>query len=109
MNIQLKQTEIIEALKNFITHQGINLTGKSVAIDFTAGRKTTGITADVTITDDVDAVATKVPLHLEAPVIPITHAVAQVIREEPEPEMPEPLPVEEEPVPTVTKTTSLFG
>lgn len=108
MNIQLRQNEIIEALKNFITHQGINLTGKSVAIDFTAGRKTTGITADVTITDDAEYVA-KVPLHLEAPVIPITHAVAQVIREEPEPERPEPLPVEEEPVPTVTKTTSLFG
>lgn len=51
MQIQLKQTEIIAALKQYITGQGINLTGKDVSISFTAGRKESGITADLVIED----------------------------------------------------------
>jgi hypothetical protein len=51
MQIQLKQTEIIAALKQFITAQGISLAGKDVSISFTAGRKEAGIIADVSIED----------------------------------------------------------
>lgn len=51
MQVQLKQTEIIAALKQFITSQGINLAGKDVSITFTAGRKEAGIIADVSIED----------------------------------------------------------
>lgn len=51
MQIQLKQTEIIAALKQYITGQGISLSGKSVDISFTAGRKEAGITADISIED----------------------------------------------------------
>jgi hypothetical protein len=51
MQIQLKQTEIIAALKQFIAAQGINLSGKDVSISFTAGRKEAGIIADVSIED----------------------------------------------------------
>jgi hypothetical protein len=51
MQIQLKQTEIIAALKQYITIQGISLSGKSVDISFTAGRKEAGITADISIED----------------------------------------------------------
>jgi len=51
MQIQLKQTEIIAALKQYITTQGISLSGKSVDISFTAGRKESGITADISIED----------------------------------------------------------
>lgn len=51
MQVQLKQTEIIAALKQFITSQGINLVGKDVSITFTAGRKEAGIIADVSIED----------------------------------------------------------
>ena len=51
MQIQLKQTEIIAALKQYITGQGISLNGKSVDISFTAGRKEAGITADISIED----------------------------------------------------------
>lgn len=51
MQIQLKQTEIIAALKQYIGAQGINLNGKSVDISFTAGRKEAGITADISIED----------------------------------------------------------
>lgn len=51
MQIQLKQTEIIAALKQYIGTQGINLNGKTVDISFTAGRKEAGITADISIED----------------------------------------------------------
>jgi hypothetical protein len=49
MQIQLKQSEIVAALKQYITTQGINLAGKSVEISFTAGRNPAGIIADVSI------------------------------------------------------------
>lgn len=49
MQIQLRQTEIVEALKQFVTKQGITLTGKVVDITFTAGRKESGISADISI------------------------------------------------------------
>lgn len=51
MRIQLKQDEIVAALRQFITLQGINLVGKSLDISFTAGRKDSGLSADVTIED----------------------------------------------------------
>lgn len=51
MQIQLRQTEIIAALKQYIMAQGISLAGKEVEIAFTAGRKEAGITADVSIED----------------------------------------------------------
>ena len=51
MQIQLKQNEIVAALKQYIASQGINLTGKEVSISFTAGRKEAGITADLVIED----------------------------------------------------------
>jgi hypothetical protein len=53
MQIQLKQSEIVAAIKMFVSQQGINLQGKDVAITFTAGRKESGISADMVI-DDID-------------------------------------------------------
>lgn len=50
MLIKLRQTEIEEALSQYIANQGINLTGKQVKIDFTASRGSDGLTADVDIT-----------------------------------------------------------
>jgi len=52
MQIQLKQTEIITALKQFITSQGIDLTGKDVSVTFTAGRKESGISAEMDIEEN---------------------------------------------------------
>ena len=52
MQIQLNQTEIITALKDFVTKQGISLQGRSVEIVFTSGRKENGISADICISDD---------------------------------------------------------
>lgn len=56
MRIQLRQTEIEEALQQYITNQGINLTGKIVEIGFTASRSADGLTADVDITNATDSV-----------------------------------------------------
>lgn len=53
MQIQLKQVEIIAALKQYIHQQGISLAGKSVDISFTAGRKDAGLIADINIEDVV--------------------------------------------------------
>ena len=52
MQIQLKQAEIVAALKQYITKQGIDLSSKLVEIRFTAGRKDGGLLADVTIDED---------------------------------------------------------
>ena len=51
MQIQLKQAEIVTALKQYIAAQGINLSGKGVSISFTAGRKEAGIVAELIIED----------------------------------------------------------
>ena len=51
MRIQLRQIEIEEALQQYISNQGINLTGKVVEIGFTASRSADGLTADVDITN----------------------------------------------------------
>ena len=63
MQIQLKQAEITEALKQYIAKQGINLTGKEVTIDFTAGhRSKSGLTADISIEDaDLPVIPVEVP------------------------------------------------
>lgn len=51
MEIQLKQSEIELALKDFIQKQGIQLRNRTVQIDFTSGRKENGITANLLISD----------------------------------------------------------
>lgn len=49
MRVQLEQREIAIALQEYIVNQGINLNGKKVEITFTAGRKDTGLIADLNI------------------------------------------------------------
>ena len=62
MQIQLKQAEIVEALKQYIAKQGIGLTDKHVVIGFTAGRKEAGMTADISIEDaDLPVIPVEVP------------------------------------------------
>ena len=51
MQINLKQTEIIQALKSYISQKGINLSGKTVECAFTAGRKDSGISVEISIED----------------------------------------------------------
>ena len=98
MQIQLKQSEIIQALKLYISTQGINLNGKTVEVAFTAGRKETGLSADIDIQDiEGNAVLGGTPMPTFTP-----HAVVPIAA----PVMEEAV-VEEEVVPV--KGASLFG
>lgn len=106
MQINLKQSEIEVALKNYIAHQGISLSGKDVSISFTAGRKEAGISADISIEDvaipgfDTEEVEPMKPqLVAAATITPFQQEVVE-----------EPV-VETETTETATeaKTTSLFG
>ena len=49
MQIQLKQADIEEAIKRFVSEQGFNLQQKEVTIEFTSGRKDNGLSAEITI------------------------------------------------------------
>lgn len=104
MQIQLKQSEIIQALKLYISTQGINLNGKTVEVAFTAGRKETGLSADVQIEDMVPATAPGMayPCGVVLPVYTPDAAVPIAA-----PVMEEAAPVEEEQTPV--KGASLFG
>lgn len=53
MIINLKQTEIEQALRAYVASQGISLHGKDLTISFTAGRRESGISAEISI-DDVE-------------------------------------------------------
>lgn len=112
MQIQLKQTEIIAALKQYISGQGISLSGKSVDISFTAGRKEAGITADISIEDagvipgfeDAQDETVK-PVLTVVPTVPETKA-----SEEAAPAVEEPPFATEEATPVAkTPPTSLFN
>lgn len=110
MQIQLKQNEIVAALKQYIANQGINLAGKDVTISFTAGRKEAGITADLVIEDagipgfdGADDEAAKPSLTV---VTPIVKAVEETSAAVEEPVKEEPKNAEEAPA---VKTTSLFN
>lgn len=96
MQIQLKQTEIITALKQYIHNQGINLTGKEVTITFTAGRKESGVSADLTIEE------ASIPGFIESdePSAPVTLSVVPTI---------DPASSAEEPEPVAKTPTGLFS
>lgn len=53
MQINLKQAEIERAIKNYIAQQGIDMYGKEVTLAFTAGRKESGISVEISIEEDV--------------------------------------------------------
>ena len=86
MNVILKQKEIETALKLYALQQGIQLAGKTVLISFTAGRKDTGISAELDISDKSDTVSF-IDTLIEQ------QANAIVIPEIPEPPAPVVLPV----------------
>ena len=52
MLVQLKQNELVAAIKQYLINEGINLDGKVVDVSFTAGRKEAGIYADINIEDN---------------------------------------------------------
>lgn len=91
MQIILKQESIEQALKQFIASQGINLSGKVVTVDFTAGRKGSGISAELNIeegTGEQPSESTKVSLAVvsnsQATSAAISEADADPVAAEPE-------------------------
>ena len=74
MQIILKQRHIEAALKQYIAAEGINLTGKNVTVEFTAGRKETGLSAEIDIADAEDQNTPVTPLGVvkNTPAVQIT-------------------------------------
>lgn len=103
MLITLKQHEIVAALRLYVATNGINLSGKSLDVAFTAGRKESGLTAEVSIEDDgskaLDAV------QAVAPALAGLATVAAAIATEVPPEAPVADATPEATAPVV----SLFG
>lgn len=54
MHIQLKQSEIETAVRQYVAGQGINLANKSLSIAFSATRGEAGIIANLTLEDMAD-------------------------------------------------------
>lgn len=110
MQIQLKQTEIIAALKQYIIGQGISLNGKSVDISFTAGRKEAGITADISI-EDAGAIPGFEDVQDEAakPVLTVVPTPPELKAAEPEAAAVEEPPFATEETAVAKTPTSLFN
>lgn len=102
MQIQLKQAEIIAAIKGYISSQGINLTGKDVTIAFTAGRKESGLTADISIEEGLQPMSNFFKEKEASTTMEVVEPVPTPAAE------PEAIAAEE-PVAEAPKTTSLFS
>lgn len=118
MLIQIRQKEIETAIQMYIAAQGITLKGKAVSIAFTAGRRDSGLTADVDIVDT--APSKDFSEHLAAMCAPevVVQAVYEYETVEGQTEAPalvqEEVCAEADAEPVVeaqeeAKTTSLFG
>ena len=81
MQVILKQRDIEQALKQYIAGQGINLKDKTVNIAFTAGRKETGISAELDIADIYGYIPAAEDLTKDGgqdPVLPVTEPETEV-------------------------------
>lgn len=72
MNIIIKQREIEAGIKLYLLQQGIQLNGKTTEISFTAGRKDSGMSAEIEI-NDAEGVTSMVDtmIQQQAPVAPV--------------------------------------
>lgn len=101
MQINLKQPAIIAALKQYVQAQGINLSSKTVDITFTAGRGTTGLSAEINIEDQEPEVTTLI--HRGNVAASDAAVVSETVQIQTVPAQAEPAVV------TSKATTSLFG
>lgn len=107
MKVHLKQVEIVQALKQYLSAQGIAVDGKTVEVSFTAGRKESGLTAEVNITsaDDQPVAISRVSVTRTAtlesvatlPVEPATEPEGQTAAATAEPEAQAEQPVKATP------------
>jgi hypothetical protein len=73
MQIQIKENELLQAIKLYLASMGLNVAGKKVDAVFSMTRKPAGITADVQITEVF------IPGFSDT----AAEAVAEVVRQEP--------------------------
>lgn len=112
MNIILKQSEIVAAIKAHLISKGMDLSDKTVDVAFTAGRKETGLTADVSIEeadlpDLGEEGAEAVPV--VAPALSLVTATAPVAQEPAADAEDASAPFDTDVAAPAVKTTSLFG
>lgn len=100
MEVTLKQRDIEAALKLYLIKEGIQIAGKSVDMSFVSGRKNTGLSVSISITDS------GIPDHVlaDGPKLAVVNGNDQEESGYSDP-APDPSP---EPEPT-TKTSSLFN
>jgi hypothetical protein len=73
MKITLNQVEIEEALKQYVSGQGISVTGKSIEVNITAGRGPNGVTAELDIVSEAEIPSTA-PAAKAAPTVELSLA-----------------------------------
>lgn len=111
MKIQLSQTNIVEGIKMYLQSQGIKLQGRDIQVLFTAGRKQSGLIADVDIEDnsDIGSPITDVPYKgVDTILYPAETKPESVEEVQSEPAVVEEIKEEEVETAQVEKT-SLFG
>lgn len=122
MRIHLIQEEIVAALKQYISDKGIDLSAKDVSITFTAGRKNTGLSADMQIenveipgygsNDGEDEIGDELPTKPALAAVPTKkadEAVEEGVQASPAPDAPQLDVQATEESRSATKTASLFG
>jgi hypothetical protein len=122
MQINLKQPEIEQALRAYVNAQGISLYQKDVSISFTAGRRESGISAEISIEDvEIPGYTNDTPTPAPtkaAPVLTLAPAAVEAVEAEEAPVPQEPVGAEPGEVPAAAEeapaaepkaTVSLFG
>lgn len=116
MQIQIKQNEIIEALKLYLASKGLDLNGKQVEAEFSMTRKPSQVIAEVNITDvmipgfsDAEDDMPTIPLVATTLAVVRNEPAAVVISDNPAPEEEDREEVVTQDNPETKKTTSLFG
>lgn len=116
MQILLKQHNIEEALRDYVSKQGINLRGKEVSISFTSGRKNNGLTADINITeaevqfpDIPDEEEEVTPTKPKLAAVPSDAPAVQAEADDEDIQQEEDAEADQVEEPATKTTTSLFG
>ena len=111
MKLHLKQHEITAAITMYLADQGIRVSNKLIGVSFTAGRKNSGLSAEVSIEDAVCEQAPTIEEVLAFEQIPVLNIPE--VDEVQEPDFPNAatellnsMPAD---IPVPIKTTSLFS
>lgn len=87
MKLHLKQDEIVAAIGIYLAEQGIRTSNKNISVTFTAGRKGSGLSAEVNIEDspttalEEPATAEEIASFNEIPVIAVSEIIGNAPQE----------------------------